>query len=97
MDGVRAAMAGVVSAGTARSAAIQGVVLAGKTGTSQNSEDPNRDHAWFVGFAPADHPKIVVAVMLEFGLHGTRAARIASKIVEAYLKVEPKQLLNTEG
>lgn len=97
MEGIRAALAGVVSSGTARSAAIQGVVLAGKTGSAQNAQDPERDHAWFVGFAPANDPQIVVAVMLEFGLHGSRAARIASKIVEAYLKVAPKQLLNTEG
>ena len=97
MDGVRAALAGVVSAGTARGARIQGVVLAGKTGSAQNAHDRDRDHAWFAGFAPAKDPKIVVAVMLEFGLHGSRAARIASKIVEAYLKVTPTQLINTEG
>ena len=97
MDGVRAALAGVVSSGTARSASIKGTVLAGKTGSAQNAQDPNRDHAWFAGFAPADDPKIVVVVMLEFGLHGSRAARIASKIVEAYLKVTPTQLINTEG
>jgi penicillin-binding protein 2 len=97
MDGIRAALAGVVSTGTARSASIQGTVLAGKTGSAQNAQDVNRDHAWFAGFAPADDPKIVVVVMLEFGLHGSRAARIASKIVEAYLKVTPTQLINTEG
>jgi penicillin-binding protein 2 len=97
MDGIRAAMAGVISQGTARSAAIKGVVLAGKTGTAQNAQDPLHHHAWFVGFAPANDPKIVVAVMLEFGGHGTRAARIASKIIEAYLKVTPTTLLNTDG
>jgi penicillin-binding protein 2 len=98
LDGVRAAMAGVVSArGTASSAQIQGVVLAGKTGTAQNSQDPLHDHAWFVGFAPVNDPKIVVAVILEFGGHGDRAARIASKIVQSYLKVAPAQLLSTDG
>ena len=70
--------------GTANSASIQGVVLAGKTGTAQNSH--GNDHAWFVGFAPADDPKIVVAVMVEFGEHGYVAARYASKIIEFYLK-----------
>jgi cell division protein FtsI/penicillin-binding protein 2 len=94
---MRAAMAGVVSRGTASSAQIQGVVLAGKTGTAQNAQDPLHDHAWFVGFAPANDPKIVVAVMLEFGGHGDRAARIASKIIQAYLKVAPAQLLSTDG
>ena len=44
------------------------------------------NHAWFVGFAPADDPKIVVVVMIEFGGHGTRAAHIASKIISHYLQ-----------
>lgn len=92
-----AALAGVISSGTAGSARIEGVVLAGKTGTAQNSDDPLRNHAWFVGYAPAGDPKIVVAVMLEFGGHGTRAARIASKIIQSYLHVEPTSLINTEG
>jgi cell division protein FtsI/penicillin-binding protein 2 len=86
MAGLRRAMAGVVSAGgTAASARIEGVTLAGKTGTAQNA-DVRNDHAWFVGFAPMEEPRIVVAVMLEFGQHGYRAARIASKIIEKYLK-----------
>jgi cell division protein FtsI/penicillin-binding protein 2 len=75
-----------------RGSAIRNVLFAGKTGTAQNAQNANADHAWFVGFAPADEPKIVVAVMLEFGLHGSRAARIASRIVEQYLQtnvVEP--------
>ena len=98
MDGLRAAMAGVVSErGTAGGSAIKGVVLAGKTGTAQNSQDPEHDHAWFVGFAPAANPTIVVAVMLEFGEHGSRAARIASSIISQYLHVVPTQILQTEG
>ncbi|GJG88554.1 penicillin-binding protein 2 [Gemmatimonadetes bacterium T265] len=84
MEGVRNALAGVLERGTARSAQLQGVAIAGKTGTAQNP--PNPDHAWFVGFAPADDPKIVVAVFLEYGLHGDHAARVASKVIEAYLK-----------
>lgn len=90
LRGLREAMKGVVSArGTAGSARIEDIVLAGKTGTAQNAHDVNRDHAWFVGFAPADDPKIVVSVMLEFGEHGYYAARIASKVVERYLKGQP--------
>ena len=85
MGAIRAALAGVVSArGTAGSARIEGVTIAGKTGTAQNP--PNPDHAWFVGFAPADQPKVVVAVFLEYGEHGYFAARLASRIIEAYLK-----------
>jgi len=97
LAGLRAALAGVVSRGTAAASRIEGLLLAGKTGTAQNAQDPARDHAWFVGFAPANDPKIVVAVMLEFGGHGTRAARIASKIIAHYLKAAPRQLLSTEG
>lgn len=83
---LRSAMADVVSGrGTAGSAALQGIVVAGKTGTAQNSS--NIDHAWFVGFAPYEKPQIVVAVFLEFGLHGYSAARIATKVMERYLNV----------
>ena len=95
---LREAMTGVVSAGgTAASAAIVGVRLAGKTGSAQNSQDVKRDHAWFVGMAPADSPKVVVAVMLEFGGHGYRAARIASRIIERYLKVKTAPVPLTEA
>ncbi|MEK6611611.1 MAG: penicillin-binding protein 2 [Gemmatimonadota bacterium] len=97
MTGVRKALAGVVQRGTAAASRIEGVMLAGKTGTAQNAQDATRDHAWFVGFAPADDAKIVVAVMLEFGGHGTRAARIASKIIEHYLKMQTTQAILTEG
>ncbi|MEK7240274.1 MAG: penicillin-binding protein 2 [Gemmatimonadota bacterium] len=97
MTGVRKALAGVVQRGTAAASQIQGVMLAGKTGTAQNAQDATRDHAWFVGFAPADDARIVVAVMLEFGGHGTRAARIASKIIEHYLKTQTTRAILTEG
>ena len=53
------------------------------------SNEDLKDNAWFVGFAPAGKPSIVVAVMIEFGGHGTRAAAIASKIIQAYLHVVP--------
>lgn len=85
LQALRDAMAEVVSGrGTAGSAAIQGLAVAGKTGTAQVDGKP--DHAWFVGFAPHDQPKIVVAVFLEFGLHGYSAARIATRVIEQYLK-----------
>lgn len=98
LAGLREAMAGVVSArGTAGSAAIQGVILAGKTGTAQQHEVGKNDHAWFVGFAPANDPKIVVSVVLEYGVHGYYAARVASKIIAKYLGVVPTELIQTEG
>jgi cell division protein FtsI/penicillin-binding protein 2 len=95
-------MAGVVAqGGTAASAALQGVTLAGKTGSAQtvSSERGAKtcDHAWFVGFAPAEKPKVLVAVLLECGGHGYLAARVASAIIGKYLGVTPVMMLQTEG
>ncbi|MGQ0765431.1 MAG: penicillin-binding protein 2 [Gemmatimonadota bacterium] len=96
LAGLRTAMGDVVSSrGTAGSAAIVGVQLAGKTGTAEN--ETGRDHAWFVGFAPQEDPKIVVAVMLWQGEHGYTAARIASRVISHYLKRPAIQPLNLEG
>ena len=101
MDQVRSALVGVVEGGTASRSAIKGVQLAGKTGTAQSGTldafGKELNHAWFVGFAPANDPKIVVAVMIEFGGHGTRAAAIASAIIANYLKVTPIVDLTTDG
>ena len=97
MRGIQEALAAVVGAGTAAGSRLEGITVAGKTGTAQNSADVRRDHAWFVGYAPAEAPTIVVAVMLEFGLHGSRAARIATRIMEHYLKREVVAMPETEG
>jgi penicillin-binding protein 2 len=98
MAGLREALAGVVSTrGTAASAALKTFTIAGKTGTGQNSQNRLKDHAWFVGFAPKDDPRIVVAVLLEFGEHGYLAARIASKMMERYLKATIIQPVNITG
>ncbi len=100
MDGLRTALAGVIGQGTAQSARIQGIMLAGKTGTAQTGKRVNGvelNHAWFVGFAPADKPTIVVAVMLEYGGHGGRAAHVASSIIAHYLKVAPVTAVQSEG
>jgi cell division protein FtsI/penicillin-binding protein 2 len=97
LRGVQEALAGVVGRGTAAGSRLQGITVAGKTGTAQNAQDQVLDHAWFVGYAPAEDPKIVVAVMLEFGLHGSRAARIATRIIEHYLKASVVALPITEG
>jgi penicillin-binding protein 2 len=92
LEGLKAVLE---AGGTAGASAIQGLTLAGKTGTAQNTGGD--DHGWFVGFAPADKPKIVVAVLLEFGLHGSRAAHIASAIIGHYLKVGPIKAVMDEG
>lgn len=91
------AMVAVVGTGTARASQLEGISIAGKTGTAQNAQDADRDHAWFAGYAPAEDPKIVVVVLLEFGGGGSRAARIASRIIEHYLKVRVLALPQTEG
>lgn len=84
--GLQLALGDVLTSGTGASARIQGLTIAGKTGTAQNP--PHPDNAWFVGYAPVDKPKIVVAVILEEGLHGPAAAKIATKIMEHFLKTK---------
>ncbi len=70
--------------GTGGAARIQGVNVAGKTGTAQNPH--GKDHAWFVGFAPFDHPRIAICVLIEnAGFGGTAAAPVAGKCMERYL------------
>jgi penicillin-binding protein 2 len=71
--------------GTGGMARIPGVQVAGKTGTAQNPHGP--DHAWFVGFAPFDHPVIAMCVLVEnIGYGGSFAAPIAGKCMERYLR-----------
>ncbi|WP_290659972.1 penicillin-binding protein 2 [Ignavibacterium sp.] len=58
--------------------------ISGKTGTAQNPH--GKDHAFFIGFAPSEDPKIAVAVVVEnVGFGGTYAAPIAKKMMDAYL------------
>src|SRR5262249_43462755 len=81
--------------GTAYSVHDPELAVAGKTGTAQvgklyrhGSEtgwDPERDHAWFAGYAPANDPKIAFVVMIEHGGRGGRiAAPVAMEIVRGY-------------
>jgi penicillin-binding protein 2 len=85
--------------------------VAGKTGTAQvirvpeedEKEDVSevpykfRDHAWFVAYAPAEAPEIVVAVLVEHGGHGgSAAAPLARQVMEAYFKNRP-QVQEAEG
>lgn len=86
LAGMKMALADVVSRGTAAGAQIRGLTIAGKTGTAQ--VPPLQDFAWFVGYAPADDPKIVLAIVIEEGLHGSAAARVATKLMERYLKTQ---------
>ena len=86
-------MVDVVDRGTARIAKIDGIRVAGKTGTVENfiliknEKKQLTDHSTFIAFAPADDPKIAVSVFIENGYWGSRwAAPIASLIIEKYLK-----------
>jgi peptidoglycan glycosyltransferase len=86
-------MVDVVDNGTGRAAAIPGVKVAGKTGTAQTSEG-QAPHAWFIAFAPAEQPRIAVAVVVENGgdvgneaTGGRLAAPIAKAVMEAHRKV----------
>lgn len=82
-------MVGVVTGGTGTAAQIPGVSVAGKTGTAQTGN--NTTHTWFIAFAPANAPRVAVAVMLENqpasneATGGALAAPIAQAVLRAAL------------
>jgi penicillin-binding protein 2 len=116
LNRVHKALADVVNGtggtgGAARSPLIQ---VAGKTGTAQVIEMKgaylkseqlsyfNRDHAWFVSYAPVDKPQIAVAVLVEHGGHGGSAAaplakKVFEKFVEQTQKATDKQQVSADG
>lgn len=94
---VREGMQAVVNEGTGGRAKIPGLRVAGKTGTAQVVQNggpqrsDQRDHAWFVAFAPVDDPQIAIAVVVEHGGFGGQvAAPIAKSLLEAWFKL-PKE------
>lgn len=98
---IQKGLAGVVTRGTAARSRSEIVSIAGKTGTAQTaalrtgpeSEIPKkfRDHAWFVAYAPTDHPTIAVAVLAEhMGHGGSAAAPLAKTLIEAYFMQKRK-------
>src|SRR5262249_33432436 len=92
------ALADVVEEGTAQKAQLGPIHVAGKTGTAQvfkksagidadKLPKDERDHAWFVGDAPAEKPEIAFAIVIEHGGHGgTTAAPVARKVLEAFFE-----------
>src|SRR6202011_2293368 len=81
---VRDLMVEVVKRGTGTAARLPGVTVAGKTGTATNPH--GRSHAWFVAFAPAEAPRVAVAVVVEnVGYGGTYAAPIAREVLRVAL------------
>ena len=101
LDLVRRAMVAVTQPGGTAVYASMGASyqIAGKTGTAQviamkqgekyvakDVRERNRDHAWFIAYAPAENPKIALAVLVENGGHGgATAAPIARKVFDYYL------------
>ena len=84
-------MKAVVASGTGQAAQISGIEVAGKTGTAQHAVGA-APHAWFTAFAPADDPKVAVAVVVEEGgaagtdaAGGAVAGPIAKAVMEAVL------------
>ncbi len=101
------AMALVVSPmGTAGSAHINGVDFAGKTGSAQTisnqlkakmsakEKGEYKDNGWFVGVTPRRNPQIVVACLFEGGEHGALAARVAAKVIAAYVEKQRRVQTN---
>jgi peptidoglycan glycosyltransferase len=81
-------MADVVREGTGTAAALEGISVAGKTGTAERDIARGINTPWFIGFAPRDNPKIAVAAMIESaqGQGGVIAAPIAKAVLQELLK-----------
>src|SRR5271154_6581051 len=93
--------------GTAPSAHVQGIDIAGKTGSAQivslatrakfkNAEDLAQN-GWFVGFTPRRNPDVIVCVLFEGGEHGRLAARLATQVLKAYVDKQrrtPNKMVN---
>jgi len=82
-------MKSVVDYGTGTQASLNGIQVAGKTGTADNEEmgAGSPPHSWFIGFAPYDDPQVAVAVIVENGGQGgVLAASIASQVIATSLQ-----------
>jgi len=87
--------------GTAPSAHIPGIDIAGKTGSAQivslalrakhENDDNFAQNGWFVGFTPRRNPEIIVCVLFEGGEHGKLAARLATQVIKAYVDKQNRQ------
>ena len=86
---LRDMMVSVVENGTGSAAGISGVSVAGKTGTAENAT--GNDHSWFIGFAPAEDPKVAVAVVIENSKAYGSATPIAGKVLREALNQLEKE------
>lgn len=85
---IKEMMVDVAANGTARAAALPGVEVAAKTGTAQTGETGDDSIAWTIAFAPADSPRIAIAVMVEGSGPGSdeTGGRVASPMVRQVLQ-----------
>ena len=93
--------------GTAPSAHIPGIDIAGKTGSAQivslalRAKHQNSaefaQNGWFVGFTPRRNPDIIVCVLFEGGEHGKLAARLATQVIKAYVDKQQRQPTKMAG
>ena len=86
---LNAMMQQVVREGTGTAAALSGIDVAGKTGTAEKNIAQRINQPWFIGFAPANDPKVAVAVTVETSIGGTGgevAAPIAKSVMEELLR-----------
>ncbi len=83
LDGLRHSLIAVVERGTAAANRRSDLAVAGKTGTAQNPHGD--DHGWFIGFAPADKPELIVGAIMEFAKHGTTAAPYVVQTLRRYI------------
>ncbi len=86
---LRRAMIAVVEQGTARGSRLANLQIAGKTATAQNPH--GLDHGWFIGFAPAEKPEIVVGAIIEFSQHGTAVAPLVARTIAHYLGIDEQR------
>lgn len=92
LEGLRLALIAVVERGTAAASRQRSVSIAGKTGTAQNSH--GKDHGWFLGFAPAESPQLVVGAIMEAAEHGSSVAPYVSQVLARYI-LGPDSLIAT--
>jgi penicillin-binding protein 2 len=83
LDGLRRALIAVVEHGTASANRRSDLAVAGKTGTAQNPH--GEDHGWFIGFAPAENPELIVGGIMEFAKHGTTVAPYVVQALRRYI------------
>ena len=85
---VGAMMAQVVKEGTGTAAALEGIDVAGKTGTAEVDRRCGPNQLWFIAFAPVQDPRVAIAATVECGtgFGGTVAAPIAKAVMQELLK-----------